>query len=70
MSAIPRSATVARQSGERATVAPGGWLEAFLQFVKDEGPYLSLVSVSHHRGAVQLQIYCIRIVIIVYLFAP
>jgi len=34
------------------------------------GPPVSVVFVSRNRGAVQLQIYCIRIVLIVYLFGP
>ena len=36
MGAIPHYATVARRLGERATVAPGGWLRGLPQYIEDE----------------------------------
>jgi hypothetical protein len=49
----PPEPTVARLSGERATVAPGGWLSASFQAARKKAPTrnLSLIFVSHHKGA-------------------
>jgi hypothetical protein len=49
----PPKPTVARLSGERATVAPGGWLSASFQAARKKAPTrnLSLILVSHHKGA-------------------
>ena len=61
MDAIPRSATAARQTGRASDGGSGGMASTFPAIVEKITP-LSLVSVSHHKGAPHLFLLDTRLI--------